>query len=621
MNKVTVKVIEDPNPRNPKTDGERYFLECIKHSPMLEGWTVYVQPILNGIHPDFILSHPRKGVVIVEVKDWDLTLECYREPGFLITDTNKKISKNPVLQVEGYKRALIENELLSVNKIQNDEGYGLIETLLYFHKSNEQPSLLFLKDRGRTKVWGRDSMELFKNGSIKKTSVPYAFIVKRTKFEVQLPNIVEELSQLLSISDYNFERQERIQLNSEQTKLITIKEGSIRRWSGVAGSGKTLVLAEKAAMAVRDGKKVLFLCFNITLVNYIRDLCRAQYVGDNAYLIKRNMNNNYFHGFLANLASEYEVPTREYYKDREVTEATRCIIEEISKKIEIIGGIENEYLFDVILIDEGQDFRAEWVHFLKKFRTSNSELLVMYDKDQRIYEDAGLWIEDSEEIKNIGFSGKPGNLKYTHRLSSPVIQVVESLRRQMTITNYEIIERNPTYQLSFSDLKTEWYNIPNELMIDKVIKVINDMKQDGISLEDITILTIEDKVGISMVKHFDKLNVRTSHTFDLTNHKNHGRKRYAKRSFQPGKNHLKISSYSSFKGWEASHIVLVLSPIEKMDWRNGLHNKDSEEFRILYNSLFISLTRVREGASLRQSFICINGIRYAEKLKFSFNIE
>lgn len=621
MNKVTVKVVEDPNPRNPKTEGERYFLECIKYSPMLEGWTVYVQPILNGIHPDFILSHPQKGVVIVEVKDWDLTLGCYKEPGFLITEDNKKISKNPVLQVEGYKKALIESELLSVNNIQNDEGYGLIETLLYFHKSNEKSSLSFLEDRGRTKVWGRDSLELFKNGSIKEISVPYAFIVKHTKFAVQLPSIVKELSQLLSISDYHSERQERIKLNSEQAKLVATKEGSIRRWSGVAGSGKTLVLAEKAAMAVKDGKKVLFLCFNITLVNYIRDLCRAQYVGDNAYLLRRNMNNNYFHGFLANLANEYEVSTREYYADREVTDATRCIIEEISNKVDIIGSIESEYLFDVILIDEGQDFRAEWVHFLKKFSKTNSELLVMYDKDQRIYEDAGLWIENSEEIKNIGFSGKPGNLKYTHRLSPPVIQVIESLRRQMKITNYEMIERNPTYQLSFSDLKTEWYNIPNELMIEKVVKVIKNMKEGGISLEDITILTIEDKVGINIVKHFEKLNVRTSHTFDLTNHKNHGRKRYAKRSFQPGKNHLKISSYASFKGWEASHIIFILSPIEKMDWRSGLHSKNSEEFRILYNSLFISLTRVREGASLRQSFTCINGIRYAEKLKFSFNIE
>ncbi|RHB48105.1 nuclease-related domain-containing DEAD/DEAH box helicase [Exiguobacterium sp. AM39-5BH] len=620
MNKITVKIVEDPNPRNPKTDGENYFLECIKHSPIVEGWTIYVQPILNGIHPDFILSHPEKGVVIVEVKDWDLTLECYREPGFLITEANKKISKNPVLQVEGYKKALIENELLSVNKIQNDEGYGVIETLLYFHKSNEQVSLSFLKDRGRTKVWGRDSIEVFKNGSIKDTSVPYAFIVKNSKFKSQLPNIVKELSQLLSISDYHAERQERVPLNSEQTKLVTIKEGSTRRWSGVAGSGKTLVLAEKAANAVKKGKKVLFLCFNITLVNYIRDLCRSQYVGDNAYLLRRNMNNNYFHGFLTNLANEYEVPTREYYTNREVTEATKCIIDEISKKIDTIGSIENEYLFDVILIDEGQDFRAEWVHFLKKFRTSNSELLVMYDKDQRIYEDAGLWIEDSKEIKNIGFSGQPGNLSYTHRLSPSVIHIVEALRRQMTITNYEIIQRNPILQLSFSDLKTAWHNIPNEQMIDKVEKIVNHMKEDSISLEDITILTIEDKVGIDIVKHFEKLKVRTSHTFDLTNHKNSKRKRYAKRSFQPGKNHLKVSSYASFKGWEASHIILVLNPIDKMDWRNGLHNKDSEEFRILYNSLFISLTRVREGASLRQSFTCINGIRYAKKLKNSFKI-
>ena len=43
-----------------------------------------------------------------------------------------------------------------------------------------------------------------------------------------------------------------------------------RRIRGAAGSGKTMVLAHKAAKLMTEGKSVLVLTFNITLVNYIR---------------------------------------------------------------------------------------------------------------------------------------------------------------------------------------------------------------------------------------------------------------------------------------------------------------------------------------------------------------
>ena len=39
----------------------------------------------------------------------------------------------------------------------------------------------------------------------------------------------------------------------------------------------------------------------------------------------------------------------------------------------------------------------------------------MYDKSQDLYEH-GIWIEDSEQIKNIGFKGKPGSLKYSYHI-------------------------------------------------------------------------------------------------------------------------------------------------------------------------------------------------------------
>jgi len=40
-------------------------------------WEIYLQPHLNGLRADFVLRHPRNGVAVFEVKDWDLDAMDY----------------------------------------------------------------------------------------------------------------------------------------------------------------------------------------------------------------------------------------------------------------------------------------------------------------------------------------------------------------------------------------------------------------------------------------------------------------------------------------------------------------------------------------------------------------
>ena len=43
-----------------------------------------------------------------------------------------------------------------------------------------------------------------------------------------------------------------------------------KKLSGVAGSGKTRVIAIRAASLAKLGKKILVICYNITLKNYLK---------------------------------------------------------------------------------------------------------------------------------------------------------------------------------------------------------------------------------------------------------------------------------------------------------------------------------------------------------------
>ena len=76
---------------------------------------------------------------------------------------------------------------------------------------------------------------------------------------------------------HELESGEPITLTSRQKDILDTNNRHIRV-KGVAGSGKTLVLAQKAANLAQSGKKVLVVSFNITLWHYIRDcISRARY--------------------------------------------------------------------------------------------------------------------------------------------------------------------------------------------------------------------------------------------------------------------------------------------------------------------------------------------------------
>ncbi len=62
-----------------------------------------------------------------------------------------------------------------------------------------------------------------------------------------------------------------VPFNKKQQDLLPNNPGC-RRAFGAAGGGKTVVLVHKAVNAAREGKKVLLVCFNITMANYLRDL-------------------------------------------------------------------------------------------------------------------------------------------------------------------------------------------------------------------------------------------------------------------------------------------------------------------------------------------------------------
>ncbi|UUZ46654.1 NERD domain-containing protein [Massilia sp. B-10] len=64
--------------RQPPTEGELYLLQYL-HDHFDPDADVFFQPCFNGDRPDIVLVKKDIGVIIIEVKDWDLAHYCVDE--------------------------------------------------------------------------------------------------------------------------------------------------------------------------------------------------------------------------------------------------------------------------------------------------------------------------------------------------------------------------------------------------------------------------------------------------------------------------------------------------------------------------------------------------------------
>lgn len=87
------EIIENFNPSDPRTEGEEYLMDNFSTSPRFKGWTIFEQPHINSMKPDFILLHPHKGIIIIEVKDWNLSYETYENGVIFVEKMVKELRK------------------------------------------------------------------------------------------------------------------------------------------------------------------------------------------------------------------------------------------------------------------------------------------------------------------------------------------------------------------------------------------------------------------------------------------------------------------------------------------------------------------------------------------------
>lgn len=486
------------------TEGERTLLNFLERT-LDDSFEVYFTPFLNGDRPDVLIMRKGYGVMIIEVKDWNLdNYQLNEKRKWVCTSTpNKSVVKSPIDQVLKYKNNLFDlhvKDLLQV-KIKDVRHFNIVSCALYFHCASKSylERMLITPYKGDKKyqTFLKYNIDFLGNDSL-----------NQEDFNILLKNrylIAERPSWFFTVELYdNFKRllspplhlrSQGIPYNySDKQKEIIYSTTLEQRIRGVFGSGKTTVLAARAVQAYKralernNNPRVLILTFNITLKNFIHDKINRV---DETFPIENFIIINY-HQFinaeLNNLNIEFEIPD-----GLDSEHVSEYLESHYYGNLKLFQEHKDDIIkYDAVLIDEIQDYHRSWMDIVKNyFRDPQGDYVLFGDVKQNIY---GQKKQNKDVVTNVRGVNE---LKYCYRSDFKVRDLAQSFQKYIFRDKYDVddFSVNGTYSFFGQEQEKEGYinyiYLQNEQPVTGLYNIIRDNilnKNSNISPNDITIL-------------------------------------------------------------------------------------------------------------------------------------
>jgi ATP:corrinoid adenosyltransferase len=472
---------------------------------------------------DFVIFAPKYGVLVVEVKGGGIEYDKRIDQWYSIDKNQcKNEIKNPLRQAKDAKfeiRSHLKQKLRNKNLL-------IAHAALFPDLDNKNPLvspdipidiLGTYKNLTDLKQWAISIFEYFAGEQpifdpLEAMGVKVAEQIYGKKISI-LPTL------RIAIEE---EVQKQIELtNQQKTILRQLKRRKEAIIEGGAGTGKTVLALDHAQTLAGQGLKTLLLCYNQKLGNTLK----AKSEGIN------NLHSMDFHEFCSWRIRQVKNDT-----GRDLIEESKlCYPNEDKFDVLMPDALINSYdvspiEYDVIIIDEGQDFRAEFwlaIEMLKE-RNDETKLYIFLDGNQAIYTANNELPIDCEPLH---LFDNCRNTKPIHNLAYQYYQGTE--------VEAPDIEGEPI-QFSAND---SFENQAKE--IDKIVsKLINN---DGIDPKDIAVIVLGNFYDAESVLKNTKHN-----------------KLWAYKAFSPETKVL-VETAKRFKGLEAKIILLWITSPEAMD--------------------------------------------------------
>jgi hypothetical protein len=437
------------------TSGERRTAERLEQKlddDYLLWYDVPVGP--KQTHPDFVVIHPRRGILILEVKDWGLgTIQnASKQTWDIIPHGQHKVVINPLEQarhcaiqvVRALERdaQLVHADGPHKGKLAFPWGHGVVFTNITRKQFTDagldqaiEPHYVICKDEMlesvepealQQRLW-----QMFAHSFGKALSLPQLERVRWIMFpQVRVPtqetlfaDDKDELPDIMRVMDLQQEQLAR-----------SLGEGH-RVIHGVAGSGKTMILGYRAEHLAKlpSAKPILVLCYNKPLAQKLQAQFAAKGLGDRVHA--RN-----FHKWCRDQLVAYGQPVPQGFGDKVFAEMVDNVIRGVERK-QIPSG-----QYQAVLIDEGHDFRPEWLKLVTQMvDPETNSLLVLYDSAQDIY---GKSKARGFSFKSVGIqaSGRTTILRINYRNTRQILQTASIVASKFLTPEEQDEDGVPTVQ-------------------------------------------------------------------------------------------------------------------------------------------------------------------------------
>ncbi|NMH68046.1 AAA family ATPase [Bacillus sp. RO3] len=602
--------------RSSATAGERLLFRTLK-TYLPDDYIVYYEPEIHGKRPDFVIIGPDLGLVVLEVKDYtkNTLFQLNHDEWILHTSSGEqRKTKNPLKQARDYvfhiadvlkkDKNLVQLEGRYQFQLKFPYGFGTVFTRLHQKDFIEnglyavvEPSFCLTRDEIDPEKDGFSEENLIEK-IVNMFTIPYRLQEPLTKEEMDAiryhlfpeVRISAEFKQpvpyqdqlLLSLHDVK-----AMDLHQENlAKQIGDKNRLIR---GVAGSGKTLILASRAKLLAKEQPdwKILILCYNISLARNIEQIVyHMMNEPDNLFDFdfsgsdqvkekKHHISVRNFHSWLKNdlKIKEKELPT---------------VLEKIKNGEAILP------TYDAILIDEGQDFESSWFELVSSLLNPETKsLLLVEDRAQSIYKRKRSYLQDM----GLSFQGRSKVLSINYRNTAQVVKFAwdfykthSSLKNKVVTREFEgeIIAPQSTRRKGIEPaiIKTDHFH-QEARIVARQIKKLNEEKHVPFS-EMLILYRVKKSFSTSYIDTLKReLQKEDIEYFWLTENSE------SKRSFEKDDNRVKISTIDSSKGLDFQAVFIV--NVDNMPF--ALEEDIEREVSLLY----IGMTRAKEYLCLSYS--------------------
>lgn len=436
------------------TPGERRVadrLEQLLEDDYLCWYDVPVGPRYQ--HPDFVVLHPARGILVLEVKDWKLEQIREMNPVSFTMDfgAGLKVQPNPLDQVRGYAHAIVrvleqDSQLLHgpespyAGRLCFPFGYGVVLTGITRRQFESQElgivlpaHLVICKDEmtesAEAEAFQRRLWDMFNVSFRSLLTLPQVDRIRARLFpELRISQRPLDLEATPDELDLRGDADELHVMDLQQEAIARGLGDGHRIIHGVAGSGKTLILAYRCQHLARSMEKpILVLVYNRTLASWLRQQILERGIAERVSV-------RTFHSWCHDQLRLYHVPLPEegahFYQDLVAA---------------VTGAVDRGQIpraqYGAVLIDEGHDFEADWLSLVVQMVDPHTNsLLLLYDDAQSIY---GQRKSAGFSFRSVGISaaGRTKILRRNYRNTDEILACAREFAHDILVAS-EIVEED-----------------------------------------------------------------------------------------------------------------------------------------------------------------------------------